>query len=256
MAKRIEKKKGKDGISLEEKNKIVVEYTPFIRFIAKKISKRLPANIDLEDLVSCGVIGLMDAIDKYDSSRDNKFKTYAEFRIRGSILDELRSQDWVPRSIRDKAKVLERAHLHLESELGRIPKEKEIAERLNLSMKDYFTLLAKVSAVSVVSIDEYEELNNSDRKSLFNILSTGRSPFSEISFKSVKKIINSAIEELPERQRIVLSLYYYEGFSLKKIGAILDVTESRISQLHARAVLRLKVKLNRVIKEKKELMSA
>ena len=118
-----ELKKLKKTLSIEEKNKIVLEYTPLIRFIAKKISIRLPANIDIEDLVSSGVIGLMDAVDKYDSSRDNKFKTYAEFRIRGAILDELRSQDWVPRSIRDKAKMLEKASLELESELKRTLKK-------------------------------------------------------------------------------------------------------------------------------------
>ena len=254
MAKKTGKSK-KNILSLKDKNKIVTEYTPFVRFIAKKISKRLPANVDLEELVSSGMMGLVDAADKYDSSRDNKFKTYAEFRIRGAILDELRSQDWIPRSIRDKAKVLERAHLELESELGRAPKEKEVAERLNLSMKGYFTLTAQVSSVSMLSIDEYTEFSNNDRRSLFEILNQENSPFSEMSLKSSKKVINKAIEELPERQRIVLSLYYYEGFSLKKIGSILNVTESRISQLHARAILRLKVKLNRMVQEK-ELLSA
>ena len=248
-------KKTKSKISLEEKNKIILEYTPFIRFIAKKISMKLPANIELEDLVSSGVIGLMDAVDKYDSSRDNKFKTYAEFRIRGSILDELRSQDWVPRSIRDKAKKLERAHLEVESELGRVPKEKEIADKLNLSMKEYFVLSNQVRSVNIVSIDESQTLSVNDKKSLFELLEKEKTPFRDISNKSVKNIIHKAIEELPERQRIVLSLYYYEGFNLKKIGSILNVTESRVSQLHAKAVSRLKLKFNRMFNEK-ELLSA
>ena len=242
-------------ISLEEKNRIVVEYTPFIRFIAKKISIRLPANIDLEDLVSCGVIGLMDAIDKYDSRRDNKFKTYAEFRIRGAILDELRSQDWVPRSIRDKAKMLEKAHLEVETEKRRPPKEEEVAERLGLSMEEYFILLGQVRSVNILSIDEVQTFSLNDKKSLLNLLEKRKNPFSQMFSKSIRGIVNKAISELPERQRIVLSLYYYEGFNLKKIGAVLQVTESRVSQLHAQAIGKLKIKLGRVFKEH-ELLAA
>ena len=248
-------KKLKKNLSIEEKNKIILEYTPLIRFIAKKISIRLPANIELEDLVSSGVIGLMDAVDKYDSTRDNKFKTYAEFRIRGAILDELRSQDWVPRSIRDKAKVLERACLELESELGRNPKEEEIADKLEMSMEDYFILVNQVRSVNLLSIDEMQKFSVTDKKSLFELLEKKSTPFGNMSVKYIKKIIHQAIEELPERQRIVLSLYYYEGFNLKKIGSILNVTESRVSQLHAQAVGKLKIKLNRYFKEN-ELLSA
>ena len=243
------------SVSPEEKNKLVVEYTPLIRFIAKKISMRLPSNIELEDLVSSGVIGLMDAIDKYDSSRDNKFKTYAEFRIRGAILDELRSQDWVPRSVRDKAKMLEKAHLELEYELGRLPKEQEIAGRLGMTMEEYFVLLGQVRSVNVVSIDEEQSFNIGDKKFLFDLLQKESTPFGDMSVKSLKKIIGKAIEELPERQRIVLSLYYYEGMNLKRIGAILKVTESRVSQLHAQAIDKLKNKLKRILKDS-ELMSA
>ena len=247
--------KTKKTVSLIEKNKLIVKYTPLIRFIAKKILVRLPSNIELEDLVSSGVIGLMDAIDKYDSSRDNKFKTYAEFRIRGAILDELRSQDWVPRSIRDKAKMLERAHLELESELGRVPKEEEIAERLGIQMEDYFILLNQVRSVNIISIDEVQTFSLSDKKSLFDLLQKENTPFGDMSVKSLKKIVNKAIGELPERQRMVLSLYYYEGLNLKKIGIILKVTESRVSQLHAQAVGKLKSKLKRILSEN-ELLSA
>jgi len=250
-----ELKKIKKTLSIEEKNKIVLEYTPLIRFIAKKISIRLPANIDIEDLVSSGVIGLMDAVDKYDSSRDNKFKTYAEFRIRGAILDELRSQDWVPRSIRDKAKMLEKATLELESELRRAPKEGEIAEKLGMSMEEYFILLGQVRSVNLVSIDEMQKFSMTDKRSLFDLLQKKQTPFGNMSVKDIKKIIHKSIEELPERQRIVLSLYYYEGFNLKKIGQILSVTESRVSQLHAQAVRKLRIKLGRYAREN-ELLSA
>ncbi len=251
------KKVKRNKISIKEKNQIVVEYIPLIRFIAKKISIRLPANIELEDLISSGVIGLMDAVDKYDSNRDNKFKTYAEFRIRGAILDELRSQDWVPRSIRDKAKLLEKANLELESELGRLPKEEEVAQKLNLSMESYFVLANQVRTVNLVSIDETQKFSVTDKKQLFEVLQKGSTPFKNISIKSLKRIVHKSIEELPERQRILLSLYYYEGFNLKKIGSILNVTESRVSQLHAQAVAKLKVKLNNFMKNSdNELLSA
>src|SRR6201994_1829711 len=147
-------KEGSKKIDKRTKEKLILEYAPLIKFIAQKIAVRLPSNIEFDDLVSSGVIGLMDAIDKYDPSRDNKFKTYAEFRIRGAILDELRAQDWVPRSVREKAKMLDRATLELESQLGRIPSDEEVAQRLNMNMDEFFDLLNQVRPVSVLSIDE------------------------------------------------------------------------------------------------------
>ncbi|MDE0518803.1 MAG: FliA/WhiG family RNA polymerase sigma factor, partial [Bdellovibrionales bacterium] len=223
----------------EERKKLIEEYTVLIRFIAKRISIRLPANIDVEDLVSSGVIGLMDAIEKYDPTRDNKFKTYAEFRIRGSILDELRAQDWVPRSIRDKAKMLERATSHLEAKLGRPPTDVELSEHLGLMINEFYNLVNQVRPVNVLSIDEASTFSSVDRKSFINVLQGDSDPFSYLNMKSIQNVIKQLIEELPERQRIVLSLYYYEGFNLRKIGTILGVTESRVSQLHAQAIRRL-----------------
>src|SRR5882757_2973319 len=136
----------------QQKDKLIMEYAPLIKFIAQKIAVRLPSNIELDDLISSGVIGLMDAIEKYDPSRDNKFKTYAEFRIRGAILDELRAQDWVPRSVRDKAKQLERAHVRLEQKLGRVPNEDEITSELSISKDEYYELLNQVKSVSILSL--------------------------------------------------------------------------------------------------------
>ncbi len=241
--------RGARRLTLEEKQQLIEEYTVLIRFIAKKISIRLPANIDVEDLVSSGVIGLMDAIEKYDPTRDNKFKTYAEFRIRGSILDELRAQDWVPRSIRDKSKMLDRATSNLESELGRPPTDVEISERLGLTIKEFYNLVNQVRPVNVFSIDEVSTFSSVDRKSFLNLLQGDSDPFFYLNVKSIKNVIKKLIEELPERQRIVLSLYYYERFNLKKIGAILGVTESRVSQLHTQAIKRLKVKLQQKFEE-------
>ena len=249
------KEKTNTKITFEEKQKLIIKYTPLIRFIAKKISVRLPANIEIDDLVASGVIGLIDAIEKYDPSRNNKFKTYAEFRIRGSILDELRAQDWIPRSIRDKAKTLERASEQLESSLGRPPTDTELSEHLGLTINEFYNLSTQARTTKMLPIDEVSIFSTTDRKSFFNILQKNGDPYFDLSVKSIRSAIKKCIEELPERQRIVLSLYYYEDFNLKKIGSILGVTESRVSQLHAQAIERLKIKLQRRF-QKHELKAA
>jgi len=238
-------KSGTKKVDRRTKEKLIIEYSPLIKFIAQKIAVRLPSNIEFDDLVSSGVIGLMDAIDKYDPSRDNKFKTYAEFRIRGAILDELRAQDWVPRSIREKAKQLDRAHVKLEQQLGRAPTEEEIMAELQMSQDEYFELLNQVKSVSILSLDEAGSFNTSDRKSLLNLLDSCKipNPLSELSLKGIKEIVTKAIESLPEKQRLVLSLYYYEDLNLKEIGEVLEVTESRVSQLHTQAIMWLRRKL-------------
>jgi RNA polymerase sigma factor FliA len=228
------------------REKLVLEYAPLIKFIAQKIAARLPANIELDDLISSGVIGLMDAIEKYDASRDNKFKTYAEFRIRGAILDELRAQDWVPRSVREKAKLLERVYSRIEQQKGRHATDEEVCEELKISQEEYHDLLNQVRSVSLLSYDDIANFSKADKRSLHG-LSEGNlkapTPFNEVSVASIKKMIAGAIQDLPEKQRLVLSLYYYEDLNLKEIGRVLDVTESRVSQLHTQAILRLKGKL-------------
>lgn len=241
-------------VTADQKDKLIVEYAPLIKFIAQKIAVRLPSNIELDDLISSGVIGLMDAIDKYDPTRDNKFKTYAEFRIRGAILDELRAQDWVPRSVRDKAKLLDRTMIELESELGRNASDDEVAAKLNMSMDEFHDLVNQVRPVSVLSIDEAATFSSVDKKSILNLLEATKlnNPFTQLNMKSVKDIVTSAIEELPERQRLVLSLYYYEDLNLKEIGKVLRVTESRVSQLHAQAISRLRGKLAQVFEDQEQ----
>lgn len=233
----------------QQKDKLIMEYAPLIKFIAQKIAVRLPSNIELDDLISSGVIGLMDALEKYDPSRDNKFKTYAEFRIRGAILDELRAQDWVPRSVRDKAKLLDRTTIQLEADLGRIATEEEVAEKLEMTIEEFHSLVNQVRPVSLLSIDETQTFSNVDKKSILNILEGCKlnNPFNQLNLKTVKEVVTKAIEDLPERQRLVLSLYYYEDLNLKEIGQVLRVTESRVSQLHAQAVSRLRSKLGPVI---------
>jgi len=228
------------------RDKLILEYAPLIKYIAQKIAARLPANIELDDLMSSGVIGLMDAIDKYDSRRDNKFKTYAEFRIRGAILDELRAQDWVPRSVREKAKQLERCYAKIEQEKGRQATDEEVCEQLGISQEEYHDMLNQVRSVSLLSYDDVSNFSKQDKRALHGYGDTGTksaTPFSEVNLAHFKKMIADNINDLPEKQRLVLSLYYYEDLNLKEIGRVLDVTESRVSQLHTQAILRLKGKL-------------
>ena len=228
------------------REKLIVEYAGLIKFIASKIAARLPSNIELDDLISSGVIGLMDAIDKYDHTRDNKFKTYAEFRIRGAILDELRSQDWVPRSVREKAKILERAYSKIEQEKGRQANDDEVCIELGMTTEQYHEMLNEVRSVSLLSYDDLSNLSNADKRSLHGAGENNSkvpTPFSEVNVAHLKKLVAEAIEDLPEKQRLVLSLYYYEDLNLKEIGRVLDVTESRVSQLHSQAILKLKARL-------------
>jgi RNA polymerase sigma factor for flagellar operon FliA len=227
-------------------DRLVFEYAPLIKYIAQKIAARLPANIELDDLMSSGVIGLMDAIEKYDASRDNKFKTYAEFRIRGAILDELRAQDWVPRSVREKAKILERVYARIEQQKGRHATDEEVCAELNLNQDEFHELLNQVRSVSLLSYDDLSSFSNADKRTLHGFGENGSkspTPYSEVNIAHVKHMIAEAIGDLPEKQRLVLSLYYYEDLNLKEIGKVLDVTESRVSQLHTQAILKLKAKL-------------
>lgn len=247
-----EKLISKKELTIQERNQIIENYLPMIESITKRISARLPANIQYNDLISSAVIGLMDAIGKYDPTRNNKFKTYAEFRVRGAILDALRVQDWTPRSVRDKAKKIDRITKDLEQKLSRIPTEKEIAEGLNVTLDQYHNMLDQTKEVNMISIDESSVFNSNDKSSMLKLLEDNYSGLSHINKKDIQKLIKTAIKELPERQRIVLSLYYYEDFNLKKIGDILKVTESRVSQLHAQAISRLRYKLINKI-EKQEL---
>jgi RNA polymerase sigma factor FliA len=228
------------------REQLVGEYSPLIKYIAQKIAARLPANIELDDLISSGVIGLIDAIEKYDASRDNKFKTYAEFRIRGAILDELRAQDWVPRSVREKAKLLERAYSRIEQARGRQATDEEVCQELGITQAEYHDLLNQVRSVSLLSFDDISNFSRADKRSLHGYGESGTksaTPFNEVNVAHIKRMVADAIGDLPEKQRLVLSLYYYEDLNLKEIGRVLDVTESRVSQLHTQAILRLKGKL-------------
>ena len=232
-------------INNEMRKQLIIDYSPLIRFIAQRIVVKLPSNIDIDDLVSSGIIGLMDAINKYDPTRDNKFRTYAEFRIRGAILDELRSQDWVPRSVRDKAKKVEKSYLKLEQNRGRAVTEREVSKDMGMTLEQYHRMISKVRTVMLVSIDEVSTSGNLGRNALdYNGEYGSASPFAHLKIKHLKQTLVDNIEALPERQKLVLSLYYYEQLNLKEIGKILNVTESRVSQIHTQAVSKLRSRLD------------
>lgn len=249
LVRRYKQSQSQEKVGTLLRNQLIIDYSHLIRFVAQKIISRLPANVDIDDLISSGVIGLIDAIEKYDPARDNKFKTYAEFRIRGSILDELRAQDWVPRSIRDKSKKLERAHNELEKSLGRAATEEEICKKMMISSKEYHAILSQVRTIGVFSLDEIIKSQNNDKKSLIDYIENIKSenPYLYIKEKGMYTIVRNYIEKLPKNQKLVLSLYYYEDLNLKEIGKILEVTESRVSQLHTQAVARLRFRLKDVL---------
>ena len=231
--------------SRESRDKLIVHYSPLVKFVAGRVSTGLPQNIDQADLVSYGIFGLIDAIDKFDTTRAIKFETYAITRIKGAIIDELRSIDWVPRSVRTKARNVEKAYQQLEGELGRTPTDAEVAERLAISENDLQQIFAQVSFVGIVALDEM--LGGGDRGEATTLGETlpdkGEGPVAAFEAEETKQILAQAINRLGEREKIVLTLYYYEGLTLSQIGGVLGVTESRVCQIHTKAVLQLRSKM-------------
>ncbi|MBN1113747.1 MAG: FliA/WhiG family RNA polymerase sigma factor [Oligoflexia bacterium] len=232
-------------ISLDYQNQIIMEYAPLIKYLANKIVIKTNYSVEIDELVNCGVLGLIDAIEKYDDTRENKFKTYAEFRIRGAMLDYLRGQDWTPRSVRDKAKLIEREERELEEKLGRKPSETELAGKMQLSIDDFHKLASGAKASSFLSIEESLFGNENNKQKIFAVPdeSYTSNPMNRATLASMKNIIASAIEDLPEREKMIIALYYYEEMNLKEIGAVLNISESRVSQLHSQAIRVLKERL-------------
>lgn len=229
------------------RERLILHYAPLVTAVAGRVGMRLPAMVEHADLVSYGMFGLIDAIEKYEPGRSVKFETYAGARIRGAIIDELRAMDWIPRSVRTKARAVDRAYAELESQLHRVPTESEVAARLGMDIRDLRALFTQLSTVNVAALDELlgagEE--RGDRLSLLDTLGDDRTPDPENSFEAqeTKFLLARAIDQLGEREKLVLVLYYYEGMTLAEIGRVLGVTESRISQMHTAAMLRLRARL-------------
>ena len=226
------------------KEKLILEYSHIIKYVAGRLSIYFGSNVEYDDLVGYGVFGLIDAIEKFDITKGVKFETYASLRIRGAIIDSIRELDWVPRSLRQKNKELERVYAEVENDLGHSATDQEIADKLQISIDDFYKLLNEVSLSSLISLEEFLEQNYEAR---VNITGSSKEdkPEGYMEITELKEILADAISKLPEKEKTVISFYYFEDLTLKEISAIMKVSESRISQLHTKAILRLRGKLAR-----------
>ncbi|HET7900409.1 MAG TPA: RNA polymerase sigma factor WhiG [Candidatus Nanopelagicales bacterium] len=230
------------------RDKLILHYSPLVKYVAGRVGVGLPPNIEQADLVSYGIFGLIDAIEKFDLDRAIKFETYAINRIRGAIIDELRSIDWIPRSVRFKAREVEKAYQILEAQLQRTPTEAEVAKEMGIKLDELHAIFSQVSFVNVVALDELLHAGGErgDKMTLGDTLEDPKAPdpINLFEGEETKFILAKAINQLPEREKIVVTLYYYEGLTLAEIGQVLGVTESRICQMHTKAVLQLRARLS------------
>ncbi len=227
------------------RDQLIVLYSPLVKYVASRVASGLPSSVDQADLVSYGMFGLIDAIDKFDLTRGYKFETYAMARIKGAILDEMRSIDWVPRSVRAKARALERALAKLESDLHRSPTDAEVAAELKLSDDQYTHLLTQLSVTGVAALDEVLAVGErGDGTTLADTIpDRGEGPMAMVEWDETRRILAQVVAKLPDREKTVLSLYYYENMTLAEIGKVLGVTESRVCQIHTKAVLHVRARM-------------
>ncbi len=232
------------------RERLVVAYSPLVKYVSGRMASGLPAHVDEADLISYGLIGLINAIERFDLEREIKFETYAITRIKGAIIDELRSLDWVPRSVRARAREIERANAKLEHKLQRAPTDDEMALELDMSVQEFHEALMQISNSTVAALDELWSVSDSsgDQVSLLDTLTDENAPdpAAVMDQTDLKDRVAEAIARLPEREKLVVALYYYENLTLREIGEVLGVTESRVSQLHTKAVLRLRSRLTEV----------
>ncbi|GHV95127.1 RNA polymerase sigma factor WhiG [Spirochaetia bacterium] len=229
----------------------IKQYAPLVKYVAGKVAMGMPHNVEFDDLVGFGVFGLIDAIDKYDPEKNVKFKTYAVTRIRGAIFDELRQIDWVPRSVRQKTREIESTISSLEAQLGRTASDHEIAGALGMDEAEYLKTIQKISGTSILSLnDVWFSGDENDKVSIGDSIESPSSlnPDVMVVNDEIRRVIVEAINELPDKEKKILVLYYYEDLTLKDIGRVLEVTESRVSQLHTKAILHLRSKLTNIRK--------
>jgi len=230
--------------SVVAKDKLLAEYTPLVRYTAQRMAVNLPKSVEIGDLIGAGVMGLIRAVETFDPSMGFKFETFATHKVRGAILDDLRALDWVPRSVRQKSRKVQQAYSELEQDLGRMPYDDEVAGHMGLSMGEFEDLLSEVAPTTIVSLEEILPDHSGESKSL-TMLDTiedpnGINPLHELGYQETKRILAEAIAELPEKEKLVIALYHYEELTLKEIGEVLGITESRVSQIHSKAMLKLK----------------
>lgn len=255
MALNSAKLKAYQSQTQDERDRVILEHLPQIKYIAQRIAVRLPAGVQLDDLIGAGVIGLLDAYEKFDEGRGVQFKTYAEVRIRGAIMDSLRGLDWAPRSLRAKGREVEQTYARLEQKLGRAASDQEVAEELNLDINELHSLLDQLNSLNIGHFEKSDSEDGRDEDQIpmtYSVTSTEESPFEAVETKEMRAILARAVDQLPERERQIVSLYYHEELTMKEIGHVLGVTESRISQLHTRAMLRMRGKMQSMLNLKKD----
>ncbi len=230
-----------------QRDALIQETLPLIKHIAHRVAIRLPSNVEIRDLINAGVLGLMDAIEKFEPERNVKFKTYAEVRIRGAILDSLRDLDWAPRSLRKKSKDLERMYADLSQKLGRPATDEEVSEAMGENIEDFHELVDQLHGLTIGSFENLSDSEDSENYINYYPDDGSNDPYMKFESNELTRLLAEAIEELPEKERLVLSLYYFEEFTMKEIGALLGVNESRVSQLHTKATLRLRGKLGKLV---------
>lgn len=231
------------------RDKLIVKYAPLVKYVAGRLAMGLPSHIEVDDLVSYGVFGLIEAIERFDPARQVKFETYAIARIRGAMLDSLRAFDWIPYSVRQKSKELESAYSKVESRIGRSATDAEVAAEMGIPIDRLHKMLQEVRGMSIVSLDEVlsGEDDSSNQVRTVEVIgdASAQDPLSFVEFEDRKRILAEAIERLPEKERLVIALYYHQGLTVTEISRILGVSQSRISQVHSKAVLRLRSRLTR-----------
>jgi RNA polymerase sigma factor for flagellar operon FliA len=228
------------------RDRLILTYAPLVKYVAGRMSSALPAHVEERDLISYGLLGLIGAVERFDPQRQVKFETYAVARIKGSIIDELRSLDWVPRSVRARAREIERKSAELEHRLQRAPTDEELAEALGMGLDEFHAAVNQISNSSIVALDEMWSVSaGGEPLSLIDTIGDSRltDPAALLDVTELRDTLADAIARLPEREKIVVALYYYDGLTLREIGEVLGVTESRVSQLHTKAILRLKGRL-------------
>lgn len=230
----------------KEREALIIQYASFVKYIAGKMAMKVPPNISLDELISAGILGLVDAVDKFDPERAIQFKTYAEFRIKGAMLDELRGMDQFSRSIRKKIQVIEEAISAADAKFGRPAEDTEIAKQMGVSLEEYYELLADVQGYSILSLDEFIKAgsdSSESQESYKNQIKGEKTPEHHIDRMELKKVIANTLKTLTQKEQMVISLYYYDELTLKEIGSVMDLTESRISQIHTKAIIKLKMRL-------------
>jgi len=249
MSKKSKSKSNYKNNDLINRDKLIIENLPLVKYVVNKFLIYLPSFVDKEDLAEYGIIGLLEAAERYDQRKDTKFSTYAISRIRGSILDYLRSQDWLPRSVREKATAAQEVYFSLEQKLNRPPLPEEVASALNIGTSEWEKLLAEINFSIFLSLEEYNQKNDDNGKENRGtqfVDNKYHDPLSHLETQEEKELLVEVLKKLPKRERLVITLYYYEGLMIKEISMVLGISESRVSQLHHQGLYTLRTKMNKI----------